>query len=110
MSCTFLNFSNAGFRRLPGTALKNAITGEEIYSPSQSYDEIVRLMGNLEKYINEDELSDFDPIVKMVIIHFQFESIHPFYDGNGRTGHIINILYLISQKLQTLPLVLKNDT
>jgi Fic family protein len=105
-----LEANNAGFRRLPGTALKNAITGEETYSPSQSYDEIVRLMGNLEKYINEDKLSDFDPIVKMVIIHFQFESIHPFYDGNGRTGHIINILYLISQKLQTLPLVLKNDT
>ena len=100
-----LESNNAGFRKLPGTALKNAATGEEIYLPPQNHDDIVRLMMNLEKYINQNDLSDFDPIVKMAIIHFQFESIHPFYDGNGRTGRIINILYLILQELQTLPIL-----
>lgn len=100
-----LEANNAGFRKLPGTALKNAATGEEIYLPPQNHDDIVRLMMNLEKYINQNDLSDFDPIVKMAIIHFQFESIHPFYDGNGRTGRIINILYLILQELQTLPIL-----
>lgn len=100
-----LEANNAGFRRLSGTALKNATTGEEVYLPPQNYDDIVQFMGNLGKYINQDELSDFDPLVKMAIIHFQFESIHPFYDGNGRTGRIINILYLILQKLQTLPIL-----
>src|SRR5690606_27558188 len=58
-----------------------------------------------ERYINYPEIQDFDPLVKMAIIHFQFESIHPFYDGNGRTGRIINILYLILEKLQTLPIL-----
>jgi Fic family protein len=100
-----LEANNAGFRKMPGTALKNAATGEEIYLPPQNHDDIVRLMGNLEHYINQNDLSDFDPIVKMAIIHFQFESIHPFYDGNGRTGRIINILYLILQGLQTLPIL-----
>jgi Fic family protein len=55
-------------------------------------------MSNLEKYINDDDLSDLDPLVKMAVIHFQFESIHPFYDGNGRTGRIINVLISCSSK------------
>ena len=62
-------------------------------------------MANLEQYINDSGIQDCDPLIKMAIIHFQFESIHPFYDGNGRTGRIINILYLILQKLQTLPIL-----
>jgi Fic family protein len=62
-------------------------------------------MSNLEKFINDKEACDFDAIVKMAIIHYQFESIHPFYDGNGRTGRIINILYLIQEKLQDLPIL-----
>ena len=62
-------------------------------------------MSNLEKFINENDLTSFDPLVKMAIIHYQFESIHPFYDGNGRTGRIMNILYLIINKLQTLPIL-----
>ena len=56
------------------------------------------LMNNLEKYINEDDLQDTDPLVKMAIMHYQFESIHPFYDGNGRTERIINILYLVAKQ------------
>jgi len=100
-----LEDNNAGFRKLPGTALKNASTGETIYTPPQDYNEIVKLMSNLEKFINDPELSDCDSLIKMAIIHFQFESIHPFYDGNGRTGRIINILYLILEKLQKLPIL-----
>lgn len=100
-----LKVNKAGFRKLPGTALMNAATGETIYTPPQDYDEIIRLMANLERYINDSELQDCDPLIKMAIIHFQFESIHPFYDGNGRTGRIINILYLILEKLQTLPIL-----
>ena len=100
-----LENNNAGFRKLPGTALKNATTGQTIYTPPQDYNEILDLMSNLEKYINDPELHDCDPLIKMAIIHFQFESIHPFYDGNGRTGRITNILYLIIQGLQNLPVL-----
>jgi Fic family protein len=100
-----LEGNKAGFRKLPGTALKNASTGEIIYTPPQDPEEIKDLMTNLEKFINDKESSDFDPLVKMAIIHYQFESIHPFYDGNGRTGRIINILYLIQEKLQDLPIL-----
>ncbi|PKP40261.1 MAG: addiction module protein [Bacteroidetes bacterium HGW-Bacteroidetes-13] len=100
-----LENNNVGFRKLPETALKNAATGETIYTPPQDYEEIMRLMTNLEKYINDSSIQDCDPLIKMAIIHFQFESIHPFYDGNGRTGRIINILYLIMEKLQNLPIL-----
>jgi len=100
-----LEGNKAGFRKLPGTTLKNTTTGEIIYTPPQDPEEIKNLMTNLEKFINDKEACDFDPLVKMAIIHYQFESIHPFYDGNGRTGRIINILYLIQVKLQVLPIL-----
>jgi Fic family protein len=100
-----LEGNRAGFRKLPGTALKNTTTGEVIYTPPQGPEEINNLMTNLEKFINNRELCNFDPLVKMAIIHYQFESIQPFYDGNGRTGRIINILYLILEKLQNLPIL-----
>lgn len=102
---TELDKNNAGFRKLPGTALKNAKTGQTVYTPPQDHDSIKDLMSNLEQFINDDTLSDFDPIVKMAIIHFQFESIHPFYDGNGRTGRIINVLYLVMKDLIDLPIL-----
>jgi len=100
-----LEGNRAGFRKLPGTALKNSSTGETIYTPPQDINEINKLMTNLEKFINDPSMCDCDPIIKMAIIHYQFESIHPFYDGNGRTGRIINILYLIIEKLQNLPIL-----
>ncbi len=100
-----LEKNKAGFRKLPGTALKNITTGETVYTPPQEYDEIVDLMTNLEQFINDDTMSDFDPLVKMAIIHYQFESIHPFYDGNGRTGRIINVLYLVMKDLLNLPIL-----
>ena len=100
-----LEKNNAGFRKLPGTELKNATTGEVVYTPPQEYSEIVELMKNLEQFINDDTMSDFDPLVKMAIIHHQFESIHPFYDGNGRTGRITNVLYLVMKDLLNLPIL-----
>jgi Fic family protein len=100
-----LEKNNAGLRRLPGTELKNARTGEVVYTPPQHADDIERLMDNLVQYINDDALCDADPLVKMAIIHHQFESIHPFYDGNGRSGRIINILYLIAKDLLNLPVL-----
>lgn len=100
-----LEGNNAGFRKLTGTALKNAQTGEIVYLPPQDSTEIVSLMANLEQFINDSELSNYDPLVKMAIIHYQFESIHPFYDGNGRTGRIVNILYLVLTGLQKLPIL-----
>lgn len=100
-----LEHNQAGLRRLPGTALKNARTGEVVYTPPQHGAEISQLMANLVQYINDDSLCDADPLVKMAIIHHQFESIHPFYDGNGRTGRIINILYLVAKDLLNLPVL-----
>jgi Fic family protein len=100
-----LEGNKAGFRKLPGTTLKNATTGQIIYTPPQNPEEIKHLMTNLERFINNPDICNFDPLVKMAIIHYQFESIHPFYDGNGRTGRIINILYLVLQKLQNLPIL-----
>lgn len=100
-----LERNRAGLRKLPGTALKNEATGEVVYEPPQSAREIEDLMENLVAYINDDELCDADPLVKMAIIHHQFESIHPFYDGNGRTGRIINMLYLVAKDLLDLPVL-----
>ena len=102
---SLLENNNAGFRKVPGTSLKNASTGEIIYTPPQDVAEIKDLMSNLEIFINDNEFSELDPLIKMAIIHFQFESIHPFYDGNGRTGRIINVLYLVLQDLLNLPIL-----
>lgn len=100
-----LEQNSAGFRKQPGTALKNMQTGEVVYTPPQEHDTIVSLMANLEKVINDDDFFNADPLVKMAVIHFQFESVHPFYDGNGRTGRIINILYLVIKELLHLPIL-----
>lgn len=99
-----LDKNNAGFRKLPGTALKNQF-GEMVYQPPQDHQQIITLMANLEKYINNEIDDDLDPLIKMAIIHHQFESIHPFYDGNGRTGRIINILYLVKEGLLSIPVL-----
>ncbi|MCS5709201.1 Fic family protein [Candidatus Berkiella cookevillensis] len=97
--------NGAGFRKLPGTSLKNEQTGQIIYEPPQHPEEIQGLMDNLEQFINNPELCEWDALVKMAVIHHQFESIHPFYDGNGRTGRIINILYLVQQDLLESPVL-----
>lgn len=100
-----LEKNKAGFRKLPETELKNELTGKTVYTPPQNAGEIISLMSNLEKYINDDSFSPVEPLIKMAVIHYQFESIHPFYDGNGRTGRIINILYLVQKKLLDIPVL-----
>ena len=100
-----LEQNSAGFRTTPGTQLKRSSDGVVIYTPPQDGQRIVELMSNLEQFINDDELCSIDPLVKMAIIHHQFESIHPFYDGNGRTGRIVNILYLVTSGLLDLPIL-----
>ncbi len=99
-----LEENTAGFRAVPGTELKNS-NNETVYTPPQTKDEIERYMANLERFINDSAVCNLDPLVKLPIIHHQFESIHPFYDGNGRTGRIINILYLVANDLLDLPIL-----
>ncbi len=96
---------NHPIRKIPGTVLKNPKTKEVVYTPPQQYDEIKALLDNLERYINVPEFHEIDTLIKMPIIHFQFESIHPFFDGNGRTGRLLNILYLVQQGLLDLPVL-----
>ncbi|MDZ7591249.1 MAG: Fic family protein [Rubrivivax sp.] len=99
-----LERNQAGFRRLPGTALKDG-GGRTVYTPPQDAAEIVALMGELERFINEPDLFPADPMVKMALIHHRFETIHPFYDGNGRTGRILNVLYLVKEGLLDIPVL-----
>lgn len=99
-----LERNNAGLRRLPGTTLKDS-QGQLVYTPPQAAGEVVRLMRDLEHFINDDACFDADPLVKMALIHHQFESIHPFYDGNGRTGRILNVLYLLKCGLLDIPVL-----
>ena len=98
-----LEKNRAGIRKQPGTTLTNGSTGEIIYiSPDE--EKIIRdLLRNLEEYINIDD--NVDPLIKLAIIHYQFESIHPFYDGNGRTGRILNVLYLVLKGLLKTPIL-----
>lgn len=99
-----LENNRAGFRTVPGTVLKDN-KGNVVYTPPQDPKEVNRYMDNLEQFINNPELSDLDPLIKMAIIHHQMESIHPFYDGNGRTGRIVLILYLVITDLLDLPIL-----
>ena len=101
-----LEHNTAGIRSQPGTTIKNRATGEVVHTPPQDRDEIVSLLGNLERIVNDDSAwPDVDPLLKMAVIHYQFETIHPFYDGNGRTGRIVNVLYLVLKKLLDAPIL-----
>ena len=99
-----LEHNSAGFRSVPGTALKRS-DGKTVYTPPQDKQTILELMDNLERFINDDRLPESDPLIKLAIIHHQFESIHPFYDGNGRTGRIICVLYLVLTGCLDLPIL-----
>lgn len=99
-----LTHTEAGFRAVPGTHLKDA-AGHIVYTPPQDARQVEAHMENLESFINDSASSSLDPLVKLAIIHHQFESIHPFYDGNGRTGRIINVLYLVCEGLLDLPIL-----
>ena len=95
--------NDAGVRKLPGTQLKKPVSGEVIYTPPVGEDRIRNLLQNLEEYIHSDD--GVDPLIKMAVMHYQFEAIHPFYDGNGRAGRIVLILFLIHQGLLDLPCI-----
>jgi Fic family protein len=96
--------NTAGIRHLPGTHLKNPSTGEVVYTPPEGSDIIHRLLQNLETFAN-DEGDGLDALVKMAVVHYQFEAIHPFPDGNGRTGRIVSILYLLQRGLLDQPIL-----
>jgi len=99
-----LKRTQEGFRTTPGTVLRNQETGEDVYVPPQTGDEVLAHMNALERYINGAG-NELDPLVRMAIIHHQFESIHPFSDGNGRIGRIVNVLYLTQQGLLEIPIL-----
>lgn len=101
----FLKARSDGFRSTPGTTLMNDRTGEVIYVPPQDRNEIITAMSSLEAFINDDEICRLDPLIKMALIHHQFESIHPFADGNGRIGRILNVLYLTRTGLLDIPIL-----
>jgi len=96
--------NSAGIRNLPGTVLKNSNSGEVVYTPPQDEIEIKDLLSNFINHFNQAEQS-LSPLINLAVFHYQFESIHPFYDGNGRTGRILNILYLIMNKLIDIPIL-----
>lgn len=95
--------NTAGIRNMPGTVLKNDTTGEVVYTPPQDKAEILDLLSDFIEHYNKEE--DLSPLINLAILHYQFESIHPFYDGNGRTGRILNILYLILNDLIDVPIL-----
>jgi Fic family protein len=100
-----LKANKDGLRKIPGTVLKNRQTGEVVYKPPQDPGKIASLLGNFLDYFHRDESGDPDPLVRMAVLHYQFESIHPFYDGNGRTGRILNLLHLVLHGLLDLPVL-----
>ncbi|TAH62921.1 MAG: Fic family protein [Anaerolineaceae bacterium] len=95
--------NESGIRKLPGTVLLNENSGDTIYTPPFGEDVIRNYLHNLEIYMNDSD--HVDPLIKLAVIHYQFESIHPFYDGNGRTGRILNVLYLVKNELLDSPIL-----
>jgi Fic family protein len=95
--------NTAGIRSTPGTVLKNDTTGEIVYTPPQDKAEILDLLSDFIGHFNGQD--DLSPLINLAILHYQFESIHPFYDGNGRTGRILNIIYLILNDLIDVPIL-----
>lgn len=100
-----LRNTTENIRRNPGTKLANPSTKAIVYTPPEGETIIRQKLAELEKFVNDNEYCDLDPLVKMALIHYQFEAIHPFSDGNGRTGRILNVLYLINQNLLGLPIL-----
>ena len=92
-----------GIRTKPGTRVVNRATGEVVHDPPQDHDQIVELLERLLDFFNQPSDQGLDPLIRMALAHYQFEKIHPFYDGNGRTGRILNLLYLVRHGLLDLP-------
>jgi Fic family protein len=104
---TILEPHKQGIRKLPGTVIANSQTGEVFHTPPEGETVIRNLFGNLEQFINVDD--DIDPLIKLGVLHYQFESIHPFYDGNGRTGRMLMILYLLLTEKLEYPVLFISD-
>lgn len=100
-----LRNSNENIRKNTGTKLANPVNDTIIYTPPEGENIIREKLAHLEQFINDDNISDLDALIKMALVHYQFEAIHPFSDGNGRTGRILNVLYLIQQNLLGLPVL-----
>jgi len=100
-----LRGSSENIRKNTGTKLANPTNNQVVYTPPEGEGIIRDKLSQLEIFINDNEFSDLDPLIKMALVHYQFEAIHPFSDGNGRTGRILNILYLIQQELLGLPVL-----
>jgi Fic family protein len=90
-------------RRTPGTQLANDRTGEVIYTPPEGEARLRDMLANWERFLHNQ--TELDPLIRMAVGHYQFEAIHPFTDGNGRTGRVLNILYLIQEELLNLPIL-----
>ncbi|MDP6415917.1 MAG: Fic family protein, partial [Gammaproteobacteria bacterium] len=101
--CSQIKGVQMDVRKVPGTKLANDATGEVIYTPPEGETLLRDLLSNWEKLLYEEP--DLDPLIRMAVMHYQFEAIHPFTDGNGRTGRILNILYLVQEELLSLPIL-----
>ncbi len=101
--CSQIKGVDMSVRRVPGTALANDRTGEIITTPPEGEKVLRDLLSNWERFLHEQP--ELDPLVRMAVMHYQFEAIHPFTDGNGRTGRVLNILYLVQEELLTLPIL-----
>jgi Fic family protein len=101
--CSTLKGADMAIRKLPGTVIGSQKSGETMYTPPLGEKVIRDLLSNWERFLHEND--QVDPLIKMAVSHYQFEAIHPFYDGNGRTGRILNVLYLIEQNLLSLPIL-----
>jgi Fic family protein len=101
--CRTLLAVDLDVRRLPGTALVNDVTGKVVYTPPTGETLLRALLGNWERFLHE--AAELDPLIRMAVGHYQFEAIHPFADGNGRTGRILNLLYLMEQGVLELPIL-----
>lgn len=101
--CSTITGIEMQIRRVPGTTIANADTGEIIYTPPEGEALLRNLLSNWEVFVHAEDT--IDPLIKMAVVHYQFEAIHPFTDGNGRTGRILNMLFLIEQGLLSLPIL-----
>ena len=101
--CSRIKGVDMQVRRVPGTKLANDITGETIYTPPVGEEVLKNLLSNWEKWMHQTP--NIDPVIRMAVMHYQFEAIHPFTDGNGRTGRVLNILYLVQEELLSLPIL-----
>jgi Fic family protein len=101
--CRTIKAVDMDVRRVPGTQLANARTGKIVYTPPEGEGRLRDLLSNWERFLHEER--ELDPLVRMAVGHYQFEAIHPFTDGNGRTGRVLNILFLIQEELLSLPIL-----